>query len=157
MIKLFKNNRLFHQVIKRSKTMAEASIDKTHFTLPNSQPIEDLECTAAFNNLTNTEKLYAHYFGQVNMKISLRMRYSQSNRLNQIWRHQNMVDWYHLDRLVLNLHLSIHCSIEFFRRKQLKNWKMLHWHLTWVEKNSRYEQIQFDEYFWIRLQSLVAS
>lgn len=47
------------------------SDDISHFTLPNNQPIVNLDCETAFNALTNEEKLYAHYLSQAAWKGGL--------------------------------------------------------------------------------------
>ncbi|XP_017761362.1 PREDICTED: dipeptidyl peptidase 3 [Eufriesea mexicana] len=59
--------------IKRSRNNFVSSVrvlstkmseDISLFTLPNNQPVISLECNTAFNALTKTEKLYAHYLSQ---------------------------------------------------------------------------------------------
>lgn len=39
-------------------------IDKSHYILPNDQPVVELDCLTAFNALTKEEKLYAHYLSR---------------------------------------------------------------------------------------------
>lgn len=45
--------------------------DKSIFLLPNNQRFVELDSSQAFENLTNQEKLYAHYLSQVFFVINI--------------------------------------------------------------------------------------
>lgn len=45
--------------------------DMSNYYLPKTQTFVELDCTAAFNNLTDQEKLYAHYLTQVRLELVL--------------------------------------------------------------------------------------
>ncbi|XP_047986540.1 dipeptidyl peptidase 3 isoform X2 [Leguminivora glycinivorella] len=49
---------------KPSKIVKAMAVDKSNFLLPNNQRFVELDSSQAFNNLTNQEKLYAHYLSQ---------------------------------------------------------------------------------------------
>lgn len=89
------NHSFLCRVIEQSQTaifkMFHASqIDKTHFVLPNNQPIIELNCATAFENLSDTEKLYAHYFSQVSIPNAIYFNL-QSMKQHQFFRQLGMV------------------------------------------------------------------
>lgn len=45
-------------------TMGSAEMDSKHYILPLDQPVVNLDCTEAFNGLSDQEKRYAHFLSQ---------------------------------------------------------------------------------------------
>lgn len=48
----------------KTQTM-DVNSERKEYILPNSQPVVNLECKVAFDNLTEIEKKYAHWFSKV--------------------------------------------------------------------------------------------
>ena len=48
-----------------------AEIDRSRFIIPNDTPVILLKCDKAFGNLTEKEKLYAHYLSRADWYGSL--------------------------------------------------------------------------------------
>jgi dipeptidyl-peptidase-3 len=48
-----------------------AADDLSLYIIPNDTPISKLDCTEAFNGLTDKEKLYAHHFGRASWEGAL--------------------------------------------------------------------------------------
>lgn len=53
--------------LSRKYSLAMSHNDPKHFIIPNSQPIVNLECKSAFDKLTDTEKLYSHFYSKVGL------------------------------------------------------------------------------------------
>ena len=49
----------------------DVNSERKEYILPNSQPVVNLECQVAFDNLTEIEKKYAHWFSKVFSYIPL--------------------------------------------------------------------------------------
>lgn len=45
--------------------------DLSLYIIPTDTPVSGLDCTEAFNGLTDKEKLYAHYFGRASWEGAL--------------------------------------------------------------------------------------
>ncbi|KAL4708414.1 hypothetical protein ACJJTC_019650 [Scirpophaga incertulas] len=53
-----------HSKTQANKCVNAMAVDKSNYLLPNNQRFVELDSSEAFNNLSNQEKLYAHYLSQ---------------------------------------------------------------------------------------------
>lgn len=62
---MFVRRRIITAIKRLINTKIMDNSERKEYILPNSQPVVNLECKVAFDNLTELEKKYAHWFSKV--------------------------------------------------------------------------------------------